>query len=67
MTRKNYNDIAERWGIRLGQIQRHAGSGTEATGFWEAIHEYCDHAKADNNNFDRAKFCSTVQEIANRI
>lgn len=68
MTRKNYVDAADRFGEKLRVLNNKAiipnVHKAMVAGFWEAVDTYTEHAKADNVNFDRARFIAAVQQAA---
>lgn len=65
MTRKNYVDMADRFGERLRIIQRANiipnAKAAKLQGFWFAVDGYMEAAKADNKNFDRDRFLEAVR------
>ena len=66
MTRKNYNDMADKFAWRLAEILKgeYDSKDVAATVFWDCVVDYCRHAKDDNNLFDESRFMDTVRRWA---
>lgn len=68
MTRKNYIDMAERFGERLRIIRAAniipGAKKAKLEGFWFAVEGYMEAAKVDNRNFDRERFLDAIEKGA---
>jgi hypothetical protein len=66
MTRKHYNDMADRFGAALAEVDNAvyaAGRNAQLAvmkGVMMGIDAYCQHAKAENPRFDRDRFLDHI-------